>query len=51
MTYIEDEVSVGRDVINLRKGGCGGRKEIEGVVKVRRKRDYSCNLRKEFQRN
>ena len=39
MTYIEEEVSVGRHAINLRKGGCGGRKESEGAVKVRRKRE------------
>lgn len=26
MTDIEEEVSVGRDAINLRKGGCGARK-------------------------
>jgi hypothetical protein len=51
MTFIEEEVSVGRDLINVRKGGCGGRKEVEGAVKVRRTGDYSCNLRKEFLRN
>jgi hypothetical protein len=26
MTDIEEKVSVGRDAINLRNGGCGGRK-------------------------
>jgi hypothetical protein len=43
----------GRDLINLRKKRVwgGGRRGIYEAVKVRTKRDYSCYLRREFQRN
>jgi hypothetical protein len=51
LLILKEEVRMGRDLINLRKRGCGGRRGIEGAVKVRTKRDYSRDLRKEFQRN
>jgi hypothetical protein len=51
MTDIEEEVSAGRDVIHLGKGGCGGRKQIKRGGKSQKHERLQLQFEKEFQRN